>query len=208
MSNNRFSMVGYTGAVIDHGFWKKFVIDIDGIHTPQGKMPALREHDRLRPAGVIDDVKKGRTFNAGGYFLKNADGHQLSKLIAEGFPFQSSIGVWFEEIEQIEEDETALVNGGLFEGPGVIARKSFVREVSFVTLGADSQTSVKNLKSGVINEMQNLTDQPKGFDDALVFFMNEGNTVDKSIELAAEAYPDLYQAYVDEIRDPLKYENQ
>ena len=59
MANNRFRMIGYTGAELRVPWWGKLAFDISGIRTGN-KMPALREHKRDRAVGVIDKTARGK----------------------------------------------------------------------------------------------------------------------------------------------------
>jgi hypothetical protein len=201
--NDRFKMSAYTGPVLKNPFWGRFTIDIDGMRLPNGKMPALREHDRFRPTGVIDKkLKDIKALMAEGYFLNTPDGVECRALISEGFPMQASIGVNFEQIEKIAKNETAIVNGDNFIGPGVIARKSYVREISFVSLGADDNTSISNLKeSGIMrSEIQN-ENSPEDFGAALSLVLNEGKLeLWDAIEETAKRFPKLFEAYEAEVR--------
>jgi hypothetical protein len=59
-----------------------------------------------------------------------------------GFEWQASIGAAPVKTEYIKENQKVTVNGKVFEGPLVVALKSKLREISFVDLGADENTSV------------------------------------------------------------------
>jgi len=143
----RFAMLGYTGKVIDWGWWR-FVIDLKGIEC-KAAIPALREHKRDRVAGTIDSHK----IDAAGMHLfgrfsqATADGREVQALAQEGFPWQSSIGVTAREIRMLEPGQTAKVNGMTVEGPLEIWSKSIVGECSFVSLGADDDTAAITMSS-------------------------------------------------------------
>lgn len=202
-SKNKFRMTAYTGAVIQHLFWGKFIIDLAGLRTPPGKLPALREHDRLRAVGVIDKKTKYiKTLIADGYFLNNADGRECQALIKEGFPMQASLGVFFKKIEKLDKKETVIVNGGAFTGPGVVIRESYVREVSFVALGADGNTSVSNMNFKRSKTVTENKSEPTDFNAALEVYLTQGKPIDESIKLAVENYPEQYEAYCDELMQP------
>lgn len=142
MAKSRFVMKAYSGNVIESWFFGRVIFDIAGMRL-NAKLPALREHDRLKAAGVIDTVnKKSSQLIVAGYFLENTtDGREIPALIAEGFPFQSSIGAFPEVVEEVKNKAEVSVNGGTFSGPGIVVRKSHIREISFVVLGADDETS-------------------------------------------------------------------
>ena len=143
-------MRAYSGAIVESIFWDKFVIDIVGMRL-QPKLPALREHNLDKPVGVIDKhYKKTSELTASGYFLSSKDGQEIATLLDERFPMQSSIGVWFEEIEIIGDGEKAMVNGKKHIGPLTVIRQAYCREISFCVLGADDQTSVDKLAAGAM----------------------------------------------------------
>jgi hypothetical protein len=144
---SKFQMVGYAGSIIDGAFWGRLVIDIAGIGNAP-KMPALREHFRDRPVGVVDCIdKRIGEFLAQGFYVGTRDGIECRDLIRENFPMQASLGLEIEVVEEITVKETVSVNGSLFEGPGYVVRECLCREISFVSLGADPETSVTNLSS-------------------------------------------------------------
>jgi hypothetical protein len=143
---SKFRMLAYTGARIESPFWGPVVIDISGIKT-KAKVPVLREHSRASIVGVVTKIFKdvSALYAEGKFSESTKDGAECRNLLSEGFPFEASIGVFASKVERLEKGEGALVNGKSFSGPGSIWRESQVREVSFVSLGADSATRVDQL---------------------------------------------------------------
>jgi hypothetical protein len=138
----RFQMRAYSGSWIELGFWGRLIFDIAGIshHT---RLPALREHVRDRAVGVIDRLAKtSKELTASGYFLDTPDGAECKSLIEQGYPMQCSIALFPETVEELGKNDSALVNGAMVQGPGLIFRTSHLGEISFCTLGADFGTSV------------------------------------------------------------------
>jgi hypothetical protein len=80
------------------------------------------------------------------------DGAEVGKLLEEGFPWQASVGIFEGSTEFVREGEETEVNGHKLKGPGTIFRKSTLREVSFVALGADRQTSAEAFAAGGSDE--------------------------------------------------------
>lgn len=144
----RFSMLGYTGKVIDWGYWGKFVIDLAGIKAAKETMPALRQHDVSRIVGTIDTTEASDTgFMATGNFsTATADGREVLALADEGFPWQASIGVQARKILEIAQGSTHEVNGQTVEGPISVWMESEVFEVSFVPFGADDDTAAVSME--------------------------------------------------------------
>jgi hypothetical protein len=138
-----FLITAYTGQLIDLGFWGKFIIDVAGLQAGS-KIPILREHQRDRVVGYSTKTwKDGHNFLLAGDFSKaTPTGSEVLALAREGFPWQASIGVWPKKVKVLENDkETVQVNGQELKGPLEIWTESYVREVSFVALGADDQTA-------------------------------------------------------------------
>ena len=193
-------MAAYCGATIEFPFLGRVVFDLAGMRLNL-PAPALREHSRDRAAGVIDRSNKTPAcLTAEGYFVSTPDGREIRELILEGFPYQASIGIWPETLEEVKAGGSAQVNGGTFEGAGLIVRKSFVREISFVSLGADPETSVAALAAGA-GQIRRRSDcmEPENFSDAVLFLLREGHRIEVANVLAAKKYPTLYSDYCSKI---------
>lgn len=186
-------MAAYCGATIKFPFLGRVVFDLAGMRLTL-PAPALREHARDRAAGVIDRSNKTPDrLTAEGYFVSTPDGREIRELILEGFPYQASIGIWPETLEEVKAGGSAQVNGGTFEGAGLIVRKSFVREISFVSLGADPDTSVAALAAGAAQGNDPM--EPKNFNDAVLLMLRRGHRPEVANDQAAKKYPELFQAY-------------
>jgi hypothetical protein len=196
-------MVAYTGATIDFPWWGKVVFDLAGMRL-DSKLPALREHARDRVVGVINEsTKEQSTLRAQGYFAGTPDGREVANLIREGFPYQASVGVWPSEVEELKEGASAQVNGGVFRGPGVIVRQSHVREISFVALGADPQTSVAALAASAGGGGLPANEPPADFQTGVKLMMRaRGLPVRLAIKAAAAAWPGLWRGYLAAVPDP------
>ena len=145
MQNNGFLMKAYTGSEMRFPFWGRLVFDISKIKNSL-PMPSLREHVSDRIVGIINKTTKDfDSYLAEGNFFDTPDGRDCYSLIEQNFPMQASVGIWIEEVEEVPKGESVSVNGRSFEGPGFVVRNSNCREISFCTLGADSNTSVENL---------------------------------------------------------------
>lgn len=139
---DRFSILAYTGKVIDLGYWGRFVIDLSGI-TTKSKFPILREHRRDRIVGTADKAEAADNgFMVAGNFSKvTGDAKEVLALAREGYPWQASIGVRAKKILKVEKGQTHQVNGQAVEGPIDVWMSSEVFETSFVSLGADDETA-------------------------------------------------------------------
>jgi hypothetical protein len=58
-----------------------------------------------------------------------------------GFPWQISMGGPVLEAEYVPKEQKVIVNGRTFEGEMYVVRRMTLKEVSFVDLGADANTT-------------------------------------------------------------------
>ena len=136
-----FLITAKTGKPIQRGYYA-LAIDMAGVRTDP-KMPILHEHERDRVVGFGQAYKDGDNLYIEGEFSKvTKDAIEVLQLADEGFPWQASVGIWPDQYKILEDKKQAeTVNGYEVRGPAVIYQKSHVREVSFVTLGADPDTA-------------------------------------------------------------------
>jgi hypothetical protein len=143
---NRFELNAHTGDVISGQFGRE-VFDLSGMKVP-AKMPILMEHDRKMRVGVADTTQFGPTgLLLAGPLLSTKHATEFKTLSKEGFPWQASIGVKIDmkSTEFVKPGKSADVNGYTVDGPIAIHRKSFARETSVVSVGADAGTSARAL---------------------------------------------------------------
>ena len=212
----RFSMLGYTGALIT-GFWDDFIIDLSGM-TANDTFAILRQHAPDRVVGVatswsVDDAG----FHIEGDFLSSTeDAREVLELGREGFPWQCSIGVWPVEVTRLAAGATATINGREVSGPCDVWTRSKVRECSFVTLGADGETSATILQAGVSMDWEKMRKQLLGLgmpetaseDDMKSFFaaLSEDEK-EKVAKKAKEEEPDKDEDGEDKAKKPLPKDN-
>jgi hypothetical protein len=138
-------MTAYTGAIMRR-FGESFAVDLSGITWSDRPLPILLEHNptvRLAVASVAS--REDGPLILEGTFLQNAAAKEIIGDADAGFPFQASIGIEGEVIEDVGVGAKSEVNGQEFVGPGTIMRKGVLREVSFCALGLDSSTSAEAL---------------------------------------------------------------
>lgn len=144
-AGKKFRIVAYTGAPIRQGWSREpVVIDMAGMQLP-ATVPVVLGHDYT--LGSI--LGQGRPFIEAGQLIvegeilaSNPNADQVMALAAAGYQFQASVGADVRRHQKIDADGVTQVNGAAHVGPVRIVKASSLREVSFVTLGADSQTSV------------------------------------------------------------------
>lgn len=143
----KFTIEAYTGAAIRQGWSREpIVIDLSGMKLRQ-QIPIVLGHDYA--LGSILGQTSSATVDGGrlvvsGEMLASTDSAQrVVELADRGFRWQASIGADVGRHERIPADQTVTVNGQSFHGPIRIVKASTLREVSFVTLGADDATTVQ-----------------------------------------------------------------
>lgn len=141
-----FNMTAYTGGKMRvDGFFLPVIVDLSGLSVTKKPRPILREHSPNRIVGHSSriDIKPSSIYVEGllsGSERESADVINSSK---KGFPWQSSIGARPLEMIRVDRGEKVRVNGRNFTGPVLVARKAVLKEVSFVALGADDNTTAK-----------------------------------------------------------------
>lgn len=144
-AKRKFKGTAYAGGLVDgHWYWGRqgVVFDLDSIqiNTPS---PLLEEHGSGTRIGVVTGVSLENGINVSGDFLTNDDAKRIVQDSDDGFPFQMSIFIDPESIEEIASGSTVNVNGQTFTGPITVFRKNRIREFTICTTGADTQTSIK-----------------------------------------------------------------
>lgn len=150
-----FSGIAYSGgAITDHGYWDKVVFDLSTTTAPQ-VTPVLFAHDDTMPIGRTDIVAIGADIKVAGVIYDDADGQKI--LGKPGHPWEMSVYIKPSRIEELLDGASVIVNGTLFNGPGVIFRDNVIREVSFVSLGADPNTSASLFAAGDTLDIESQT---------------------------------------------------
>ncbi|NCA22387.1 MAG: hypothetical protein EBS86_14780, partial [Crocinitomicaceae bacterium] len=142
-SGKKFRIVAYTGAQIRQGWSREpVVIDMAGMQLP-ATVPVVVGHDYA--LGSI--VGQGRPFIEAGQIIvegeilaDNENARQVAALGAAGYQFQASVGADVRRHQKIDAEGVTTVNGTAHIGPVRVVKASALREVSFVTLGADAAT--------------------------------------------------------------------
>ncbi|HBG28593.1 MAG: hypothetical protein A2Y10_08600 [Planctomycetes bacterium GWF2_41_51] len=159
--NRRFSMTAYTGGPMMLEGWKyPVVIDLQGLNKGSSSRPIFISHnqdidDLLGQTDHVNIVENNLV--AAGVVL--GDSPRVQRVIAladKGFNWQASIGARAEQVEYIKAGQIVNVNGKEFTGPMNIARKSTLGEISFVTLGADNNTSATIAATHQEQTMENI----------------------------------------------------
>jgi hypothetical protein len=138
-----FEMVGYTGGPMFIGYYGRVMVDLAGVAFAN-PIRVLRDHDSGQVVGHGEaKAVKGRIVASG---VVSGAGPAAAEVVASGkngFPWQSSIGMDPSTLvlEDVRAGASTKVNGRTVKGPITVVRSGVVREISFVALGADGQTS-------------------------------------------------------------------
>jgi hypothetical protein len=126
------------------GYKLPLVVDLATLVTPQ-RIPLLFDHiaDIEYVVGQSERVRieTGRLLVTGLVMGVCQKAVQIIRLAETGYVWQASVGGEPAYYDEVREGESATVNGRSVSGPCYIARKMDLKEVSFVSLGADSTTS-------------------------------------------------------------------
>jgi hypothetical protein len=152
-SERRFEIVAYTGEPLQQNWWDApVIVDLEGIDVGNGVLPILDNHgpqpfsDVSVRGFVVGQsetaaVENGQLVLRGKMFDVNDAAKNIIALADAGFAWQASIGARAMQKDFIAEDNTVECNGRTYEGPVYISRRTVIREVSFVVIGADGKTS-------------------------------------------------------------------
>ena len=143
----KFSIEAYTGAAIRQSWSAEpIVIDLAGMKYNQ-RIPIVMGHDYTMASilGQATSVRaeNGRLYVEGEILAESDLAKQVTALAEKGFAWQASVGADVMRHQKVPAGESATVNGQTFVGPVRVVKASKLREVSFVTLGADDATSAR-----------------------------------------------------------------
>ncbi|MDD4818274.1 MAG: hypothetical protein PHI85_09925 [Victivallaceae bacterium] len=136
--------IAYSGGKMNLPGWKHpVVVDLSGMEIPD-TVPLLTNHENKTDArvGMVSASVKNNTLEISGEIV--SDGRDAADIVAQskaGADWQLSIGADVKECELVKSSRE--VNGQSVDGPFYHVRKSTLREVSVVAVGADAHTSMK-----------------------------------------------------------------
>ncbi|MGE4157712.1 MAG: hypothetical protein AB7F75_01290 [Planctomycetota bacterium] len=139
----RVSGLAYSGGKMPLGGWRHpVVVDLAGMEIPES-VPLLTNHENRTGSrvGLVRAIVKDHALHIEGEILSS--GGQARGIVEQakaGAPWQLSIGA--EVLEHALVEARGQVNGQAHEGPFHHIKKSRLREVSVVAVGADASTSM------------------------------------------------------------------
>ncbi len=140
----RFTMVAYTGESMRIEGWRfPVVVDLEGLSIPSQRRPVRFGHSMYAGVGHTERiaVEAGRLIAEGIVSRDTVAAREVVASGKRGFPWQASIGAQVAQAEFVRNGKSTTVNGRTFEGPIYVARRTVLGEISFVDLGADTNTT-------------------------------------------------------------------
>ena len=146
--------VAYSGGKMSLPGWRHpVVVDLAGMEIPES-VPLLTNHENKTDSriGIISAAVRNNVLEITGEIV--SDSKDAADIIAQGkagADWQLSIGADVKECELVKGCRE--VNGQEVEGPFYHIKKSTLREVSVVAVGADAHTNMKvNAKFNLVNQ--------------------------------------------------------
>ena len=146
--------VAYSGGKMSLPGWRHpVVVDLAGMEIPES-VPLLTNHENKTDSriGLISAAVRNNALEITGEIV--SDSRDAADIIAQGkagADWQLSIGADVKECELLKGSRE--VNGQEVEGPFYHIKKSTLREVSVVAVGADAHTNMKvNAKFNLVNQ--------------------------------------------------------
>ena len=204
IKSGKFKGVAYSGSVIEeHGFLKNLIIDLSTLKTAKKKTPVLRDHMTGQVAGhgevsIYDTVEMEGVLSK-----KSLHGSEIIGLAEDGTDWEMSLGVYG---GQLREFKNETINGIEIQD-GVVLENGTIREVSFVILGADMNTSAEVFSVKKIEGEQNMKLQENA--SWAKFACGCGGTKDSTPEeleqkfAASQEEIDAKQAEIDKLKADL-----
>jgi hypothetical protein len=137
----KFDLVAYTGGKVDLGLQYPVIFDLSDTSSAP-TVPLLKDHN---PSLIVGHSRGVKITNAQitGEGLVSGTGEAAKEVVANaknGYQWQLSVGIYSTILDSIKANETVLINGKSQTGPFYISRKNVLREISFLSLGADPNT--------------------------------------------------------------------
>lgn len=200
----KFTMTAYTGQPMMVGYYDDpVVINLEGIGLDRQQIPIFYAHDSYKGVGHTEAIRveDGALIAEGKISRSNTFAQDVIESGLKGFPWQASVGGYITARRDLPEGETAQINGRTIEGPALIAERFELKEISFVELGADDNTSATVSAAKHFRKEKEMEKKET---------LNAG-AVDKVLGSAPEQTPDVSQIVAEAVKagvDGLKAELQ
>jgi hypothetical protein len=167
----RFNLLAYTGVPMTgvlKGQKLPIIVDLAGLEAPRADIPALKDHNPSLIVGHTDSIHNdGKSVRMSG--LVSGEGEVAREVLRSaknGFPWQASISAAKRDGYDVPRGKRVTLNGREWAGPLTVWSKSLIKEVSFVALGADADTTAAIAAAHKENAVKTFEEwlQAKGFD--------------------------------------------
>ncbi len=142
----RLELIANTGVPFRvASFADPVVVDLAGVTFASDRLPILQDHDTDKRVGHTSRavVANGQIEASAIVSSRQQLANEIVADLANGFPFQASIGADVLKAERIPAGKTIQVNGRDLDGPLIVARQTRVGEISVTVFGADRQTATR-----------------------------------------------------------------
>lgn len=140
--------------VMDWELWRpvREVLLMSGCQIPAaGRVPLLDSHNRDRVADVLGSFREirveqgpdGPQLAGKNVFSATEDGEKPFQKVVEGHVTDVSIGYEVIAYQEVKENQTAEIEGRMFEGPLRVTTQWRLFELSLCPIGADSKAKVR-----------------------------------------------------------------
>jgi hypothetical protein len=140
----RFKLKGYTGGKVAlPGFNYPVIFDLKTMWKNEGQTPLLLDHKFDQPVGHSENLRITETEVSGlGFTSVPGTWRDTVNEAAENkFVWQLSVGGLGDpaDVEFVPVNRSVRINGRTLHGPAYVVRNYQLREVSFVSMGADNE---------------------------------------------------------------------
>lgn len=171
-NRKKFKMLAYSGGKLAlKEYDLPVVVDLAGMTIAAQAMPMLGEHHGK--AGESESIAiTAKGLEISGYVdAETDDGKLIVAAKKGGFDWEGSIGASVQAMEVYAAGESVNVNGQTFTGPVYVARKTTLKETSFVKRGADTGATRVDIAASGVNAMEPKFEafiKAAGFDPATI----------------------------------------
>jgi hypothetical protein len=145
-----FDLTAYTGGLVRlDNLDLPVVFDLSSTQIADS-VPLLFKHNQEQIVGHAEDIKivlPNRILARGILSGTSARANEIKANAKNGYKWQLSVGLLSEGLYKLEAGQTAFINGKTFVGPIYVAAQNQLREISFVSIGADSNTHARLVAS-------------------------------------------------------------
>lgn len=137
----KFDLIAYTGGKVDLGLQYPVIFDLSDTSAAP-TVPLLKDHNPSLIVGHTRSIKITNT-DIRGLGLISGTSESAKEVVANaknGYQWQLSVGIYSTILDLIKAGEKILINGQSQTGPFYSSRKNILREISFLSLGADANT--------------------------------------------------------------------